>query len=147
MSWLELCNHQKALAEEDSAVTDHHRRRHYQCRPNYTESKDHNHHMMDNIMARRESQKCHGVYFSLYSPEAMHSIVSKMVLNENHSMTLYYLFQWKWIFKCIKSPKKFVLDHPIWMCITIKSPDKNPVMPKNLPFRFTSSVEKITPTK
>lgn len=93
MLLLGLCNHRKAMAEGDLVGTDHHHcHRHHQYQPNYTESRDHNRHMMDNKTARRESQKCHGVYFSLYSPEAMHSIASKMASNENHLMSLPLFF-------------------------------------------------------
>lgn len=84
---LKLCNHRKALAEGDWDGADH---RHHQFRPNYTASTDHSHHTMGNIMMRQVSQKRHDVDSFLHSLEVMHSIVSKMVTHENHSLILHH---------------------------------------------------------
>lgn len=87
MSLLRLCNHRKATVGLGSDGLGH---RCHQFRPNYTVSTDHSHHKMGSIMMTQESQKRHGVDSFPHSPEVMHSIASKMVLNENHSLILYH---------------------------------------------------------
>lgn len=81
------------MVEADLDVADHRcRRRRHQFRLNYTVSTDHSHHTTGttgNTTMMQESQKHRGVYFFLHSLGVMHSIVSKMVLNENHSPILY----------------------------------------------------------
>lgn len=147
----EVYNRLKALAEADSIVANHYRcrrrrrcHRHFQSQPNCMVDKCHSRHMVDNKMMKLESPQSHGVYFSLYSPEAMHSIVSKTGLNESHLRCLLFKkIRWK------KFGIKTVLNAFNLEISPHHSPDRNPVMPKNLPFRIISSVAltKIAPTK